>query len=158
MIRSLRGESKQNGVGKFEFLLLVAVIGLFASSLQDRLVAIERDAERTEVSLTIRNIQVGLRLAVGERLMRGQEDRLVELLDANPVSFLGRLPRGYAEELSGSADSTGTWHFDRATRILAYRPRLPEAFDGQTELRWKMASQGTIGGRIAGIRLESLTN
>lgn len=149
-----RGDG-QRGIGKFEFLVLVAVIGALAAVLLDRLAAMEREAERVEVDLTVRNIRVGLRLAVGERLMRGQEDRMGELLAANPVGFLGRLPRGYAED-PGAAARPGAWRFDPATRMLAYRPRQPEAFGNLTELRWRLDAQGARGGRIVGIRLESL--
>lgn len=146
---------RQGGVGKLEFLLLVAVIGVLANALLDRLIELEREGERTEIDLAVRNMRVGLRLAVGERLMRGQEDRLPELLEVNPVSFLGRLPRGYSAEAGDDAQA-GNWRFDPATRILSYRPRQPEAFGGSPELRWKMESQGLIGGRIAGIQLSRL--
>lgn len=146
--------SRQEGIGKLEFLLLVAVIGVLAHALLDRLVELEREGERTEVDLAVRNMGVGLRLAVGERLMRGQEDRLPELLEANPVSFLGRLPRGYAA--GGEEPGAGSWRFDPATRVLSYRPRQPEAFGGHPELRWKMDAQGLIAGRVAGIQLKRL--
>lgn len=144
-----------HGAGKFEFLVVVALFGVLAMALLDRLVELERTAERTEVDLTERNMRVGLQLAIGEDLMRGREDRLPALLETNPVSFLGRLPRGYLGD-GGAPDGPGTWRFDAERRILAYRPRQPEAFGGRTELSWKMASQGSLGGRIVGIRLERL--
>lgn len=148
----------QRGRGKFEFLLVVTMFGILAAALLDRLVGVEQAAERTEVDLTLRNMRVGLQLAVGERLMRGQENRLAELVDANPVGFLGRIPSGYRGETSDS-DGPGTWRFDPASHILAYRPRQPGAFAGREELRWRMGTQqATRGGRIQGIRLESLAN
>ena len=149
--------SNSSGISKLEFLVLVAVIGVAATAFLQRVLDVEWESERTEVSLTVRNMRVGLSLAVGERLMRGQEDQLAELLDANPTVFLGHLPRGYVAAAT-DAVRQGAWHFDPATRILSYRPRQPEAFGGRQELRWKMTSRGSIGGRIAGIRLESLPN
>ena len=146
----------QRGSGMLEFLLVLVVFGLLASALLARLIVIEQGAERTEVELTVRNIRVGLQLAVGEHLMRGQEDSLGELLELNPVSLLGRLPRGYVDAATDAGP--GSWRFDPKTRILAYRTRQADAFEGRDELRWRLASQGILGSRIAGIRLESLSN
>ena len=145
------------GKGKLDFLLTTVLFGLLAALLLGRLIDIEREAERTEVELTLRNMRVGLQLAIGERLMRGQEDRLAELLEANPVGFLGRRPSGYRGETS-NPDRPGTWRFDPATRALIYLPGQPEAFEGRRELRWQMASRGERGGRVVGIQLESLSN
>lgn len=145
------------GGGKFEFLLVVALFGILAAALLDRLVGIEQAAERTEVDLTLRNMRVGLQLAVGERLMRGQEHRLAELVDTNPVGLLGRLPAGYRGETAISA-GPGTWNFDPASHTLAYRPRQPEVFGGRAELRWRIVAQAARDGRIQGIALESRVN
>ena len=148
---------KHRGRSKLEFLVIVALFGILAAALLDRLTGIEQAAERTEIELTVRNMRVGLQRAIGERLMRGEEHRLAELVDANPVGFLGWLPQGYRGE-AAAPGGPGTWRFDPATHALAYRPRQPEAFGGRTELRWKLASQGSVGGRIAGMRLESQPN
>ncbi|GEM_PF-1139776 len=147
------------GSGKLEFFILLTAIGIVAGILLDRLIQIEREAERTEVSLSVRNMRVGLRLAVGERIMRGQEDRMAELLAANPLDFLGdplgRPLAGIAA--AGQALEFGRWRFDRSSGVLTYRPRQPEAFDGRAELCWKVASLGTQHGRMVGIGLENLT-
>ena len=147
----------RRGGGKFEFLLVVALFGVLAFALLNRLADVEQEAERTEVSLTERNIRVGLLLAVGEDVMGGREDRLAELLAANPVQFLGRTPRGYLGE-TGLPGGPGTWRFDPATRVLAYRPRQAEAFGGRQELRWRIQSRVLPDGRVAGIRLENLSD
>ena len=148
---------RQRGRSKFEFLLGIVIFGVLASMLLARLIGIEEEAARTEIELTVRNMRVGLQLAVGERLMRGQEDRLVELLAADPAQFLGWQPPGYAQG-NGNAAAPGSWRFDPAMRELAYRPRQPAAFDGRDLLKWRVAAQGVIGGRIVGIRLETLPN
>lgn len=149
--------NKQHGIDKFEFLVIVAIAGVAALVLLDRLLEMERESERTEVMLTIRNIRVGLQLAVGEHLMRGQEDRLPEILEADPTVFLGRLPRGYTAT-GNVIRYPGSWGFDPTSRILSYRPRQPEAFGGAIELRWMLAGQRSSYGRMVGIRLESLSN
>lgn len=148
---------RQAGKGKFEFLILVALIGILGNILLERLMGIEREIERTEVELTLRNMETGLQLAIGERLMEGREDRLAELLNANPIDFLGHPPRGYTQD-AGQAAKAGSWHFDPASHVLTYRPRQSVAFAGQRQLRWKMTHRNGPGGRIAGMRLERLPN
>ncbi len=142
----------QRGIGKFEFALVVALIGVLAFLLLERLADVEREAERLEVDLTIRNIRIGLQLAIGERIMHGEEDRMAELLDMSPVRFLGRVPAHYTE---GPVPETkpGSWRYDPANRLLEYRPRQPEAFDGRTLLRWRLASVSERGGRVTGLSL-----
>lgn len=155
MTLSTRG-GPQRGAGKFEFLVLIAMIGVLAAAFIDRVRTLELDAERTELSLTLRNMRVGLTLAVGERIMQGREDRLPELLRASPVDFLGRLPDDYFAE-PGQAAPSKSWRVDRSTGVATYYPRQPEAFGGSTELCWRITAQRTADGRTIGITLEKLT-
>lgn len=143
----------QGGISRFEFLVVVALIGVLASVLFDRLLTVQLEAERLEVSLTIRNMRTGVQLAIGERLMGGREDTLGELLAANPVGFLARRPAGYVGETSVAGEA-GSWRFDPVARVLEYRPRRQEAFAGQAVLRWRLVSRGGDGGRVRGLRLE----
>ena len=145
----------QRGIGKFEFLVLIAVIGALAGVFLDRLRNLEQEAERTEISLTERNMRVGLALAVGERIMQGREDSLAELLSASPLDFLGRPPGDYFAEPDQNTGSR-SWRADPATGIVTYRPRQPEAFGGRTALCWKIVAQRATSGRVTGIGLENL--
>lgn len=145
----------QRGIGKFEFLVLIAMLGVLATVLLDRLRHIEEEAERVEISLAVRNMRVGLALAVGERIMQGREETLPELLAANPLDFLGRVPSDYFAQ-PGAAAASKSWQIDRATGTVIYHPRQPTAFDGRTELCWKIAAQHLPGGRVVGIGLENL--
>ncbi|WP_145842220.1 hypothetical protein [Denitratisoma sp. DHT3] len=140
---------RQRGIGKFEFSVLVAMLGILALALIVRLQGVEEEAERLEVALTVRNIGVGLQWAIGERLMHGEEHRLAELLEANPVALLGHAPRRYGEAPGGA----GSWWFDPETRTLGYRPRQPHAFGGKTVLYWRIGARGMLGGRVVGLRL-----
>lgn len=144
---------RQSGISKFEFAVIVALIGLVSLSLITRLEELEKEGERTEVELTVRNMRVGLQLAIGERIMRGEEPRLAELVGANPVVFLGHTPRRY-QEGDGSAAAPGVWWFDPDSRTLGYRPRQPEAFTGVAMFRWQVRAQGALGGKVVGLRLE----
>jgi len=145
---------RQRGASKLEFALTVAIFGVLATALLMRLNAIQAEAERTEVELTVRNIRVGIQLAIGERIMRGQEDRIGEVAQASPVDFLGHRPRGFTD---GSAPKVpGQWAYDPVRRELGYLPRLPEAFANATELRWRYVARIDSSGRTLGVSLVGL--
>ncbi len=136
------------GLGKLEFAVVLAVFGILAGALLNRLIAIEHETEQLEVALTIRHVHVGLKLAIGEKIMRGREAEIPALLDKNPLEFLG--------DTKVDAGETAHWRFDRDQRLLTYQPRQPEAFDGRTELRWKFAGHRDELGRMVGLGLEPL--
>lgn len=146
------GSRAQRGIGKFEFVIVVIIIGVVSLLLAERLNHIEMEAERTEVDLTIRNIRVGIQLAVGEHVMHGEDARIAEIAeiaDASPVDFLGYLPRGFRAEAS-YPEAAGEWAYNIPRRELAYRPRLPKAFDGREELRWRYERRLAADGRSLG--------
>ncbi len=167
---------RQRGLSKFEFAVVLAIFGILATLLLDRLVALEHDTERLEVALTLRHIDIGLKLAIGERMMRGEEARIPELLDRNPLDFLGQQqvgagpPQADTPPVGGSepglrargANKVGAggtadrWAYDPASRILGYRPRQPEAFEGNTRLEWRFIGHIDELGRNVGLRLEPL--
>lgn len=139
------------GASKLEFALVVAIFGVLATALLVRVNAIEQEAERTEVDLTVRNIRVGIQLAIGERIIRGEEGRLDEVAEASPIQFLGQTPRGFVE--GGQASGPGEWAYDPARRELSYRPRLPGAFADAEILRWGYLARRDAGGRATGVTL-----
>lgn len=146
---------RQQGFSKFEFSLVIAVIGILATALMARLNAIQAEAERTEVNLTVRNMRVGIQLAIGERIMRGEENRIVEVAQASPVDFLGHRPRDFNAE-AGTPMAPGQWAYDPVRRELAYQPRLPEAFAGAAELHWRYVARFDSSGRPVGASLVGL--
>lgn len=144
----------RRGFSKFEFALVVALVGVLATALLGRLLVIEAEAERTEVALTIRNIRVGIQLAIGERIMRGEEARLAEVARASPLDFLGQPPRGFVARAATPA-APGQWTYDARRRELAYRPRLPQAFAGAEELHWRYLARFNAAGQVVGASLTS---
>lgn len=140
---------RQHGLGKLEFAVVLAIFGILATLLLSRLVALEHDTERLEVSLTLRHIQVGLKLAIGERMMRGEDARIPELLQRNPLDFL-------AQQKVGAGETAGHWQYEPASHTLRYRPRQPEAFAGHTQLEWRYTSHVDELGRTVGLTIEPL--
>lgn len=147
--------NRQHGASKFEFAVTVAIFGVLATLLLARLDAIQAEAERTEVDLTVRNIRVGVQLAIGERIMRGEEFRISEVAEASPVDFLGHRPRGFNSD-ARSAEASGQWAYDPVVRQLSYVPRLPQAFAGAGELRWRYVAHVDASGRTVGASLVGL--
>ena len=145
---------RQRGASKFEFAVTVAILGVLAAALLVRLNAIQAEAERTEVSLTVRNIRVGIQLAIGERIMRGEEERIIEVAQASPIDFLGHRPRGFTN--GPFAEASGQWAYDPVRRELSYMPRLPEAFADATELHWRYVARLDSSGRTVGASLVGL--
>jgi len=145
---------RQRGASKFEFAVTVAILGVLAAALLVRLNAIQAEAERTEVSLTVRNIRVGIQLAIGERIMRGEEERIIEVAQANPIDFLGHRPRGFTN--GPFAEASGQWAYDPVRRELSYMPRLPEAFADARELHWRYVARLDSSGRTVGASLVGL--
>lgn len=132
--------------------MVLLIFGILAGALAYRLIAIGHETERLEVDLVVRNIGVGLKLAIGERIMRGEEARIAELLEENPLNFLGETKVGAGETASLGAKR---WRYVEATRELIYQTRQPAAFDGRAELRWHLAAHRDALGRTVGLGLES---
>ena len=143
--------NRQRGLGKFEFAVVLAIFGILAGALLNRLIALEHETEQLEVALTIRHINVGLKLAIGEKIMRGHEVEIAALLEKNPMDFLGD-----TKAKVGADETAGQWAYQPTVRILIYRPRQPEAFEGRRELRWQYSGHTDSLGRTVGLRLEPL--
>ena len=142
---------RPRGANRFEFAITVAIFGVLATALLTRLDTIQAEAERTEVDLTVRNIRVGIQLAIGERIMRGEENRISEVAEASPIDFLGRRPRGFTE--GRVAETSGQWAYDPVRRELSYLPRLPQAFADARELRWRYLARADASGKVIGVSL-----
>ncbi|MDP2196309.1 MAG: hypothetical protein Q8J72_10040 [Rhodocyclaceae bacterium] len=162
---------RQTGFGKFEFAVVLAIFGVLATLLLGRLVALEQATEQLEVELTVRHINTGIKLAVADAIMRGEEVRIAELIDENPLNFLApqvgaggtaqpdAATMGTSQPAAanlGTAPALTGWRYDKASRTLNYRTRQPEAFDGREQLAWRYISHTDELGRGAGLRLEAL--
>ena len=147
--------SAQRGFNKLGFVLAISVIGIVITAFLSRVDGIQAESERTEVELTIRNMRVGLQLAVGDHIMGGRDEQIRNLLERNPFRFLERLPSGYEGEAM-LPSRAGGWVYDPLRRVLAYQPRLKESFPGRELLRWHYEAVAAPGDRLAGLRISSI--
>ncbi|MCX7897360.1 MAG: hypothetical protein N2441_05755 [Rhodocyclaceae bacterium] len=139
---------RQRGASAFEFVVATLIIVVLAAALLSRLIEVAQEQERLEVRLTLRHIETGIKLAIGEKLMRGEDSRLSELLETNPLTFLAHAPAARGQP--------ARWRYDAARRELIYEPRQPQAFSGQTRLTWCYLGRRDEQGRLVGIGLEAL--
>ena len=138
-------------ISRSGFLTIAALLAILALVLNET----QATLEEAQVDIIVRNMRTGLQVAIGEHLMRGQDNRLGELLTENPIRFLNRPPQGYVGE-STAPEGSGCWRYDPDSRVLEYRPRHPGAFGGREQLRWRLAAIGVAAGRPAGLRLERM--
>lgn len=142
---------RQRGLGKFEFAIVAALLGILAAVLLDRLIDLERQAEQLEVELALRNLRIGLKLAIGEKVIRGEEAHIGALLEADPLALMG-----IATSKAVAGETAPPWRYDPASRMLIYHPRQPAAFDGREELCWRLVPLHDASGRTTGIAIETL--
>jgi hypothetical protein len=147
-----------------EFSIILVVIGVMVAALLDALHYTQEQTEKLVVESTIRNVSSGLLNAVAERMFRGQDGRIVELVGTNPVIWLEKPPAGYLGEFSSAPIDVprGSWFFDQTSKELKYRPmhdgHLKLAADGF--LRWRVDGVSTTamgGTRVDWVKVKVLT-
>lgn len=121
------------------------VVGTIAALALVAFVVTEAQSERLAMTLAVRNMRSGLQWAVAEHLVRGKDNRMGDLVGANPIEFLGR----NAE----FARLSSRWHFDARHREVVYRPLITLAFGGSSELRWRVVGRTEPDGRVMDVRL-----
>jgi hypothetical protein len=133
-----------------EFSVIFAVVGVLGSALLDGVHYTQEQTEKLVVESTIRNISTGLLSAMAERMFRGQDGQIRELVDSNPVIWLEKPPAGYLGEFPSAPANVppGAWFFDRANKELGYRPNIDrhlklEATDGT--FRWRIEATQASG-------------
>ena len=121
------------------------VVGAIAALAVVAFLVTEAQSERLAMTLAVRHMRSGLQWAVAEHLLRGKDNRLGELVGANPIDFLG---------LGGeNARLSSRWSFDGEHREVVYRPRITLAFGGSSELRWRIMGTTEADGRVMDVRL-----
>lgn len=139
--------TRQCGLSKLEFQVVIAVMAVLALVVLERLQEIQEASEKTLVETTLRNISSGLRYAMAEDIIHGEEGRIAERAGSNPVRWLEHPPAGYVGEHPGLPAPLphGGWFFDTTRRELCYLPLLDRHLviaGGEHLLRWRIESSG----------------
>jgi hypothetical protein len=145
----------QFGISKHEFAIVVAVVAVSSATLLLRMPHIQAESERLEVEQTVRNIRVGVQHVIGEHIINGQEYRIAEVANFNPIELLEHEPTGYDPKRT-RPEQAGEWAYDRESRELAYRPKFPAEFSGVQELRWSWSPVVDAVGHPVAIHLVAI--
>lgn len=156
------------GVGShwLSVTLTAVLILALAAWLLKALNEAQEMAEKTLVEVTVRNMRVGMQLAMGEAMMHGRVAQISGWGGANPSQWLGAAPEGYLGECSSDeADllPSGRWCFDRERRELVYSPRNASHLRMLSEseskrLKWRVvATAVSEGDGQIGLRVENIT-
>jgi general secretion pathway protein G len=153
------------GFSLLELCAVIAVIVSLAALLLDRLLYYQELSEKTAVDLTLLNIRSGVRHQLADKMIRGRETELEQVLLANPVNWLERPPAGYTGEVAASRVRSlqpGSWFYDVERRELGYVPKLDShlAFvesEAQGTLRWHIRGVRSKNGGVEDLSLVAVT-
>jgi hypothetical protein len=111
--------------------LYVAIVGVLAAVLLERLLTYAEAAEKAAMEITISNIQGALYAKLAYHALRGEVASMESLPRQSPFAVAGMRSANYLGEFDGSppvADQSGKWYFDRLRNELIYRPNLARHF------------------------------
>ena len=132
---------------KYEFALVVGLIGVLAVLLLGALERMQQEIEETAVQSEAATLRAELLERLAHREVRGGG------LPAsrNPLEWVARRPEAYLGELDGPPPAVGVWYFDRRQQELVYR------FRSGREARFRLvqgAALANVPGGLAGVGLQ----
>ena len=136
----------EKGFTLLELIVVVSVIGILATIFLGKVMRYQEEAERVAMEQVAANIQGGLNLQVAAMIARGQEKKLPDLVNENPMDWLAKKPDNYLGERfdPGLNDlKPGYWYFDLKDRTLVYEVDRGEHFVadplGRKEVRYRVS-------------------
>jgi general secretion pathway protein G len=127
-----------------EFMVAAGILAIFAALLLNRLHYYQEMAEKTNMEVTVKALQSGLRFEMARALMAGQEIDYPRLARGNPMEWLEPKPSSYRGEFRRNAGelARGAWYFDTPNRELVYLPALDGHFvpdsEGLVRIRFRV--------------------
>jgi hypothetical protein len=111
--------------------LYVAIAGVLAAVLLERLLTYAEAAEKAAMEVTISNLQGALYSKLAYHALRGEAASIESLSRQSPFAVAGARAANYLGEFDGAppvSDRSGKWYFDRLRGELVYRPNLARHF------------------------------
>ena len=140
---------------RLEIGLYVAIVGIAATLLLDRLLDAMEIAERSAMEQTIVQVNSALNVRLTYQMLEGKLINVPEALKRNPFELAKATPPNYRGEVEGAQRTSvesGGWVYDRSRAELIYLPRLKRHLvtsDGTGTVRFKLSSRTGGGTRYA---------
>lgn len=115
--------------------LYVAIAGILAAVLLERLLTYAEAHEKAKVEMTLSRLHSALYTRVAYWALRGEYDRIEALAVQSPFAQTRFNPPNYLGEFDGPPEdaAAGSWYFDRLQRELVYLPNLRRHLIGLPE-------------------------
>jgi prepilin-type N-terminal cleavage/methylation domain-containing protein len=131
------------GFTLLELALAVAMIGVLAGVLLNRLHYYQELAEKAAMESTLRTIKTGLQVRLAELIVTNSQAEAPMLEAEDPVRWLDHKPPNYGGAYRTPAEP-GTWYFDAATRQLVYVVNIGSRLEldgerGAREIRFRVS-------------------
>jgi general secretion pathway protein G len=129
---------KRAGFTLFELVLVIAVVAVLATFALDKLMGYQEMAEKAAMEHTVSVLHSALANRIAGRMAAGLGLEVEGIERENPMDWLARRPDNYFGALYDPVYRDvpkGTWHFDRKSQELVYRPRMTKFFTPDAEGR-----------------------
>lgn len=154
----MRRAAAEVGFTLLELVVVICLVGIFASVALDRLLRYQEIAEKATMDATIGALRSAEALQVAARITTGGFASVAELADENPIDWLAAPPAGYAGAFDNPAALSlppGSWYFDNRNKELVYIPERTRFFvpaPGESDrIRFKVIVRLSTHGRVRGI-------
>jgi general secretion pathway protein G len=128
-----------------ELVVCVALIGVFAGLLLDRLLYYQEAAEKAVMELEANKLKLAMQVHIGDLIARNRALDYSQIARENPMGWLDQAPLGYQGEFDGDVSAQlpkGSWYFDRSSAEVVYVVNLDRNFrrasGGRTRVRWRV--------------------
>lgn len=117
-------------MAKLEFAISVAIFGVLAAVLLERLIYVQESAEKVHMEATASALRSALFLKIAEHMNAGKSIDYEKLAQENPMDWLERKPPNYAGAFTRPPypPPEGSWYFDKTVHILTYQVNLGRHF------------------------------
>lgn len=111
-----------------ELAMVLLVVAIVVYAMTSRLLRYFEAAEKFAMTITVLEVERGMRVRLALAAMGGPPASVEELQAINPFEFAHAIPANYLGELDASADmrelKPGNWFYDRDRHEIGYLPRL----------------------------------
>ena len=111
------------GFSLFEMAVALAVFGILAAVLLNRVLFYQQQAEVVAAEQLIGTLRAALQLKSAQLFIGHREQELTRLADENPIGWLAEKPQNYLGEYYApdlKEMPQGNWFYDRADKTLVY--------------------------------------